>query len=384
MINPFFGQIQSAPQMAPSPPANQGYHQNWDPDSLSVAASVSLGQVAHMESEWDFDKMQKNVCRYFRQGAKGLDFTEDPSGQVEAWKRVINDYADKVFASIFQAMGDRKWMEEADFLLIFDAGVKQMLPPELFLMVSVEDLESEILAAHDRSFEEQRFAPALWEVVQKAVEGKKMAKKVYDAVESGRKGAVLDPMVEFVEGFIQSFIGNTLKGLEEAAGNQGPRRIMGQGAAGRLFYDVIATGKTIPRRFPERDQPPKDKYWSVISQYNEEAYEASDNGWEQKGGAVKRAYTWEEMNTYRGPAEEFGADFGDGFGADGFGFDGWLQPKGKGGWLQMKGKMKGMMKGMVKGKGKAAGWSGGRITPKIRRVEAEEEAVEESEETFLE
>eukprot|EP00438_Fugacium_kawagutii_P021275 Skav220196 [mRNA] locus=scaffold1074:376042:383270:- [translate_table: standard] len=108
-------------------------------DLLSAAVTQALEPILPQETEWDQAKLEKRVKQYFRNAAKNLEF------QVKPWQELVEDYADSVFASLFQALKDRAWLMQVDFLMVVDAGVKELFPP--YLVQHVPQVEFEQQAA---------------------------------------------------------------------------------------------------------------------------------------------------------------------------------------------------------------------------------------------
>merc|ERR1712008_482293 len=69
-------------------------------------------------------------------GTKGLQF----SGK--RWDLLMGEYADAVYSSLFCGLGDRSWLNQADFLLCVDAGVKDFFPTHLFQNVPQQLFEN--------------------------------------------------------------------------------------------------------------------------------------------------------------------------------------------------------------------------------------------------
>jgi len=177
----------------------------WDQDLLGPAITAALEPVAHLEQEWDQTKLEKRVRGYFKNAAKGLEFNSQP------WNVLVEEYADKVFSSIFQALSDRPWVVQADFLLAVDAGIKENFPKKTLAGIPGALFEAAVLNAHDRAFEEQRYAPLLWEtlVAMFAELGPKGKKKMYEAFEEGRKDAGKSG-ADTVESFVQNWVAGSV------------------------------------------------------------------------------------------------------------------------------------------------------------------------------
>ncbi|CAE8611119.1 unnamed protein product, partial [Polarella glacialis] len=91
-------------------------------DLVWNAVSEALAPIASLETEWDTPKLEKRIKQYFRNASKNLEFHAKP------WNLLIEEYTDTVFASIFQALHDRSWLNQVDFLMVFDAAIKELFP----------------------------------------------------------------------------------------------------------------------------------------------------------------------------------------------------------------------------------------------------------------
>lgn len=205
-------------------------------DLLWEAVQEALEPVIHKEKEWESHKLAKRIRDYFRKAAKTLDFYE------KTWLAVVNDYADSAFGSIFQAIGDRHWLGEVDFLFVVDAGIKECFPSHVVGGVPVLEFERGVLAAHDRAFEEQRYLPRLWEIVESLGLVGKARKKAYDAVDEARKVAVkymrdVTQPTE-VKNFLSRWTDSTLRQLSKTTQGD-PASAMPEAAAIRLFHGLL-------------------------------------------------------------------------------------------------------------------------------------------------
>lgn len=154
-------------------------------DAIDVAAGTALLPIAHLETTWDHDKLRWNVAKYFRRAAKEMEFTAG-----KPWEDLIHQYATEAFGTMIHALGDRPWVNQADYTLILDTAVKELFPKDILAAIPLHELEGSVLKAHDSAFEEARVSPVLWEAVQGGVDGKKGATKVYNAMEIARREAL--------------------------------------------------------------------------------------------------------------------------------------------------------------------------------------------------
>ncbi|CAE7550446.1 SLC12A7, partial [Symbiodinium pilosum] len=158
------------------------------------------------------------------------------------WTGLVNDYADSAFSSIFQAIGDRQWLDQVDFIFILDAGIKEFFPRHVLRDVSQMDLERSVLAAHDRAFEEQRYLPKLWDCLDSMGLSGKTRKKAYDSVDEGRKVALRymrDPSPpDEVKAFVSRWVDSTVKHLHRSTQGD-PTSVLEEHQATEVFERLL-------------------------------------------------------------------------------------------------------------------------------------------------
>ncbi|CAK0810293.1 unnamed protein product, partial [Prorocentrum cordatum] len=101
---------------------------------------------------------------------------------------------DNAMGSLFASMGDREWLYkgQADFVLLLDAGIKDSFPGQLLWTAEHHEFEQMVLTSYERAFDENRFGPALSETVKDKIQGPKSKKKVWNALDAGRKLALAE------------------------------------------------------------------------------------------------------------------------------------------------------------------------------------------------
>ncbi|CAJ1390126.1 unnamed protein product [Effrenium voratum] len=226
----------------------QGDGQDDWQDQLSAAVTQALEPIIALETEWDQAKLEKRIKQYLRNAAKNLDF------QTKPWHELIEEFADQVFSSIFQALKERSWLPQVDFLMVIDAAVKELFPPYLLQSVPQQLFEQQVLHAHDRAFEEQRFAPMLWDVLFDKVEDKVVKNKIYNAFEAGRKEAAMvssegDP----VEEFIKAWVACSLRELQGSV----PEEALPRELCRNLFHELYEAG-ALPLPLTQEGGTPPD------------------------------------------------------------------------------------------------------------------------------
>jgi len=235
---------------------------NEDDELLWNAVAEAVQPIAHLESQWDPDKLAKKLREYFKKAAKQLQFARKP------WDHLINEYADTVFSSIFSGLGDRDWLAQADFLLCVDAGIKDLFPARIFTGVPQQVFESVVLQATDRAFDEQRYWTLRWEPVQRVVAGKLTSKRVREILDTTRAETV-QAELEGVEAFLGGWIDRFTAAL--AKHTQGdPGSYLDEATAVELFRALVQEGALPWKLVSVEGVPPPD--WSGIPTMVQKAY----------------------------------------------------------------------------------------------------------------
>jgi len=249
-----------------------------DGDLLWHAVDEASQGILELEKEWDESKLQKKLREYFNKGAKSLNFRSKP-----LWE-VINEYADNVFGSLFAGLGDREWLVtgQADFILVLDAGIRDNFPKQALASIPKNEFEKMVLAAHDRSFEENRFGPILTEAVNSAVQGPKTKRRVWNAIEAGRKEAASS--ATRMEDFAACWINKTIAMIGEGTHGD-PESVITADSASELFHSLIEGGGLPLAMTQESGHPPRG--WPLIDEAVQTAYithVAFENGAAESGG----------------------------------------------------------------------------------------------------
>lgn len=223
-----------------------------DPDdTIWTAVKVALESVNHCESDEEIRKLRTKISQYARSAAQGIDLQKRPVNAP------IDEYADNLFNKIFQVLGDRPWLAQADLLLVLDAAVKELLPMESLLEVPPEELESMIFSAHDRAVDEQRSMPLVWDAVTLMLQGPKTRSKAYKALDAGRKGTAADPEVAAegsAELFASRWIAATAEQLHALSGGYAEHVLPADTATG-LFVSLVEAGALPSRCMAECTEP---------------------------------------------------------------------------------------------------------------------------------
>ncbi|CAE7477328.1 SLC12A7 [Symbiodinium natans] len=208
---------------------------------LADAVAEAIEPVQHLEKEWEPAKLCKRLREYFKKAAKSLEFKD----KGRSWTGLVNDFADSAFSSIFQAIGDRQWLDQVDFIFVLDAGIKEFFPRHVLDDVPQAELERSVLAAHDRAFEEQRYLPKLYDFLESMGLTGKTRKKAYDSVDEGRKVALRymrDPSApDEVKAFVSRWVDATVKNLHRFTQGD-PASVLDEGQAAQIFEQLLKDG----------------------------------------------------------------------------------------------------------------------------------------------
>jgi len=251
----------------PQEPAVQLPGEN-DDELIWTAVTDCVQPILRLEHELDQNKLEKRIRDCFKKGVKGVGFHGKP------WYQCINEYADTVFAALFNSLGDKEWMGQCDFLLCLDSGVKDNFPKQLLARVPQLEFERVVLAAHDRAHEEQRVLPIMWEVITSTIEGPKGKKKVYNALEESFKECRPPPSAgnpEEIQQFVGGWIDQTVARLSAVA--QGEPQWVMEPETAMLVFDSLLQAGAVPMALVEAHGPPPPG-WQFIGYAVQQAYAA--------------------------------------------------------------------------------------------------------------
>lgn len=242
--------------------------------------SDAVSSFSSYETEWDAPKLEKKIREYHNKAAKNLDFKSKHVVDL------INEYVDNFFSSLFASLGDREWLYsgQADFIHIIDSGVKEQFPRWTLQPVPEDEFQRMVMDAHDRAFEEQRFGPILTEAVNAQVQGPKIKKKVWNAIDEGRKEAAYSGAAG-VEDFVGAWIEISIAKLAESCQGD-PTGALEAPDAVRIFNAIIAGGGIPLALVQDRGPPPAD--WPLVEQVVRAAYGGGGGG---KGGGKKGGWS---------------------------------------------------------------------------------------------
>jgi hypothetical protein len=248
-------------------------------DAVARAVHEALKPIATLETTWPQNKLESRTCSYFRNASKTMDFDNKPC------QELLLEFTGNAFASMFQAIPDRPWLNQVDFVPVLAAGVKEVFPPNLLAEVPPSEFEPTLICAHDQSYEEMRYSVILYDVLTVQIKEKKAKNRIYIAFEQGRKDAV---QVDFSgssnpqEDFANHWISNSIQRLRvECAG--WPENALPKQNAVWLFNSLIDEG-TFPVSLVAFTGPIPSN-WPVVGQAVHMAY--TGPGW--KGAGKKGA-----------------------------------------------------------------------------------------------
>lgn len=238
--------------------------------------------VMDRETEYDAEKLAEKMRAYFRRGSKNMNLK---SG--EPWEKLVNEFADNIFTTVYTALGDREWLKDVDFQLCFDLAVQETFPGRVLKNVSPDEYMEVSMAAADRAIDEQRYGMARWETVSSNIEGKNTIKRVSHAVDEAR-GLARAKGAASAEEFMRSWINFTCQKMAESIGGD-PSDVIEEEKAVQLF-NALVQDNCMPLVLVE-DGLPEDG-WDVIADAVSKAYSKAAGGkMNAVMGAISRAKT---------------------------------------------------------------------------------------------
>jgi hypothetical protein len=213
--------------------------QGGDEGLIWNAVVQALGPVQHLERQWDADKLQKKVREYFSKATKNVAFS------AKSWDELCKDYADKVYGSLWNGLGDREWLEQVNFMPVVDAAIRDYFPPALIQPVPAEIFEQTVVRACEQANDGWRYYTYRWDVIQKLVHSKAAQKKVRDALDTARE-EVVNEELGTVEDFLSRWTQSTVQNLAKASQGS-PSSNLPLGLGIQLFDGLVQEGGGIPQ-----------------------------------------------------------------------------------------------------------------------------------------
>lgn len=331
-----------------------------DPQEIEEDACYSLteqaiNRVMHMEREWDSEKLQKKIMEYIRKAGK------NSGGSTKTWQQVVTNFSNKFFEVFSTALGDRPWMEHADFAPVIASGIKAYCAPGLVTHVPPDEYMQAVLEACSMAHDTCRYYSNAWAPIKELVPNKVAQKKVREAVDAARE-TVVKQKPGNVDVFITSWIQLATELLAKSSHMSNPKCSLKESEATRLFGELVHAGCGVPMWLEKSygGKPPAgcqeviNAVALAYANYPEPPPPRMDKG--KDGGKCKGGFG--------------GKGFGDACwgGGKGFGDAGWGGGKGGDDWGMMANMMASMFgdsfgKGGDSfgdawgGKGKGKGWS---------------------------
>lgn len=179
-------------------------------DPIAAAVRKALSPIVKLETQWNAGKLESRVRSYVTNAGNSLEDQID-----QPWQELLLEFASSIFASVFQALSDRPWLNQVDFIPVLTVGFKEVFPPSVLAGVEAHELDRAMRCANDQAYEEQRYCIILYEIIQSGLkkQNKSQKNKVYSAFEQGRKNATdmdisesKNPIEEFASNWINCSI----------------------------------------------------------------------------------------------------------------------------------------------------------------------------------
>lgn len=249
-------------------------------DILQQAVNHAFEPISKYEDKESLKRIEKKVCKYFREAAGTMKYK--PSMSVA---ELMYQFCDRAFGPIVTMLGEYTWLNEVDFLWVVAAGVQVGFPPALMTSVSPQELENAVTQAHDRAYEEHRFANILWDVITEHVRDPQRKKKCCDALEEGRRLAVNELYAGYEGGtpmdldkFISVWIRKNVEQIAAAMGGPGYAYMLVTLKQSKAIFHALVEAGTLPVPLVAYSGQPPPK-WSVIDKEAKASYVAVDGEW---------------------------------------------------------------------------------------------------------
>merc|ERR1719188_2295839 len=113
---------------------------------------------------------------------------------MKPWKENVEEYATQFYGSLWQLGGEKPWIEEVDFGMLFGAAVQSYFPPELNVQVDAMTFADVLNAVPEAANDYSRFhwhAPEIMKKhVRPQVQKSPERTKVYNAIDTAREETV--------------------------------------------------------------------------------------------------------------------------------------------------------------------------------------------------
>eukprot|EP00930_Biecheleria_cincta_P041910 TRINITY_DN2880_c0_g2_i1.p1 TRINITY_DN2880_c0_g2~~TRINITY_DN2880_c0_g2_i1.p1 ORF type:complete len:665 (-),score=158.37 TRINITY_DN2880_c0_g2_i1:44-1894(-) len=309
-------------------------------DSIYTSVKVALSSAGIDEEEDAVEtaRVRAKITTFARQSAEEVD----TSGHSEPLDAIIRQICRNFFAAVCPVFYERKWLSNVDFQLVMDAAIKELVPASLLRSMDAAKLEETIWESHDIAFEEQRFLPSMWEIVRPLVDGPKIKKKVYKAVELGRYQALTGSDegagLMRADAFLRAWATACLAQMAEDSGGD-PEALIERSKVLEIFFSLMCVpdkngfSAALPSRWTIEAGIPENGWMPVLESVLEDVYatfkveaefeEAGKNGKGfKKGGGGKGGWGGSSYGAAKGsfirPAKGKGWGGKDDFSAEPF------------------------------------------------------------------
>eukprot|EP00931_Biecheleriopsis_adriatica_P032953 TRINITY_DN19167_c0_g1_i1.p1 TRINITY_DN19167_c0_g1~~TRINITY_DN19167_c0_g1_i1.p1 ORF type:complete len:659 (-),score=164.92 TRINITY_DN19167_c0_g1_i1:69-1913(-) len=247
-------------------------------DNLFTAVKVALSSAGAdgQEEPFEIARIRAKITQFARNSSEEVDV----SGQTDTLDTIIKQLGKNFFSNVCQTYYEKAWLTALDFQLVLEAAVRELIPESILSSTAAEDLDRLIWESHDFSFEEQRFLPFMWDIVRPLVDGPKMKKKAYKAIEVGRTQALAggDEGSGFglAEAFVRNWLTGTLTQLAEEGGGD-PRALLEKEKVIEIFSallavpDIHGASAALPARWAAEAGIPEGGWQALLESSFEEA-----------------------------------------------------------------------------------------------------------------
>lgn len=278
----------------------------------SVKVALSSAGIDEEEDAVETARVRSKITTFARQSAEDVDC----SGHSEPLDGIVRQICRNFFAAVCPVYYERKWLSSVDFQLVMEASIKELVPASVLRGMDAAKLDETIWEAHDIAFEEQRFLPSMWEIVRPLVDGPKIKKKVYKAVELGRYQALTGSdegsgMMR-ADAFLRAWATACLTQLAEDAGGD-PEALIERAKVLEIFNCLLSVpdkngvSSALPSRWSIEAGIPDGGWMTLLESVLEDVYASfkgpeieeevgkkgkggwSKGGW-SKGGAAAPSY----------------------------------------------------------------------------------------------
>jgi hypothetical protein len=254
---------------------------------LYDAIVESIQPILQLETELAVDKLQNKIYQYFQRAGKSA------AELGSTWQEIVRGYADKVFDSLWAALGDREWLDKVDFTFCIFAGLQAYCQEQLAAANVPEQSSEEYMQVVARdvedAFDSCRYYVYSDPIYKSTVNGPKAIKKVQQTVDAAREAVVKQDQCTPDE-FISNWVSLAAKKLSESGSL--PKEV-----AVRLFTALIKEAGGVPRKLVDGsgglviDAIAAEIQEHVSTVYAQSPDMSGGSGWGGRGGG-KKWFDW--------------------------------------------------------------------------------------------